>query len=294
MGNKSIYQLIPDIYSLVGGTNGITNLPPDLGSNVQGAVAASLGPRAKPRLRLSGMGDKCPCALWYSIHRPELEEHLPPYARIKYTYGHIIEHLVIALAKAAGHTVEGEQDEISLDGVLGHRDCIIDGCIVDVKSAASRSFLKFKDKTIAGDDPFGYLDQLDGYVLGSIDDERVVVKDRGYILAVDKQLGHLALYEHYVRNNRIRARIAEYKAIVAMDKPPRCTCGTVVDEKSGNIKLDTRAAYNTYKHCCNPNLRICLYSSGPVFFTSVKKWPKHHGNPLPEVDKHGNYVYNHG
>jgi hypothetical protein len=90
------------------------------------------------------------------VHHPELGEELPPQARIKYAYGHIIEHLIIELARAAGHEVVGEQDEITVDGILGHRDCVIDGCIVDVKSAASRSFLKFRDKTIAQDDPFGY------------------------------------------------------------------------------------------------------------------------------------------
>lgn len=283
---KSIYTLIPDIYSLVGGPNGITNLPPDLGANVHNAVATSLGPRTTRGLRLSGMGDKCPCALWYSVNRPELEEHIPPYARIKYTYGHIIEHLIISLAKAAGHSVEGEQDEILLDGIRGHRDCIIDGCIVDVKSAATRSFAKFKDKSIATDDPFGYLAQLDGYVIGSIDDERVKVKDRGYLLAVDKQLGHLALYEHTVRERYIRERIRDYKQIVSSSEPPRCKCISVPDGKAGNLKLDTRASYSTYKYCCNPNLRTFLYSDGPRYLTKVVRQPD-----VTEVDKQGKVVY---
>ncbi len=269
----SIYRLIPDIYEMLGGSDGITNLPPDLGTNVHDAVAQSLGHHERRGLRLSGLGPKCPRALWYSIHHPELAEPLPPYAKIKFTYGHIIEHLVIGLAKAAGHEVTGEQDEIILDGILGHRDCVIDGCIVDVKSAASRSFLKFRDKTIAQDDPFGYLDQLDGYILGSADDELVRVKDRGYLLAVDKTLGHLALYEHKVRDNGIRERIRDYKEIVARPTPPPCGCRTEADGKSGNIKLDTAASYSAYKHCCFPNLRTFLYSSGPVYLTKVVRTP---------------------
>src|SRR6266849_6159935 len=40
------------------------------------------------------------------------------------------------MAKAAGHEVLGEQDELTLDGVVGHRDCVIDGCIVDVKTTS--------------------------------------------------------------------------------------------------------------------------------------------------------------
>src|SRR3954471_23260274 len=63
-----------------------------------------------PTLRLSQMGDRCPCALWHSIHKPELAEQLPPWAQMKYGFGHMIEAAVIQLAKAAGHEVTGEQD----------------------------------------------------------------------------------------------------------------------------------------------------------------------------------------
>jgi hypothetical protein len=270
---KNIHTLIPDIYELLGSKNGITTLPPDLGSNVHDAVEKSFGVHDSRGLRLSGLGPKCPRALWYSIHHPELAEPIPPHARIKFAYGHVIEHLVIALAKAAGHEVTGEQDEIIVDGILGHRDCVIDGCVVDVKSAASRSFLKFRDKTLAEDDPFGYLDQIDGYVLGSVDDPLVRVKDRGYLLAVEKQLGHLALYEHRCRNDHIKERIRLYKEIVGRPQAPACNCGTVADGKSGNIKLDTRASYSSFKHCCFPNLRTFLYSSGPVYLTKVARVP---------------------
>lgn len=290
---KSIHTLIPDIYALVGGPNGITNLPPNMGDNIQSALEASLGPREPRRsLRLSQLGPRCPRALWYSVNHPELEEQLPAYARIKYAFGHVVEHFVIGLAKAAGHTVEGEQDEIHVDGVLGHRDCIIDGVIVDVKSAASRSFLKFKTGSIAEDDPFGYLDQIDAYVLGSVDDPRVLVKDRGYLLAVDKQLGHLALYEHKIRPRTITERIRLYREIVQQPHEPDCSCEVVPDGESGNIKLGTKAAYSSYKHCCFPTLRTFLYSDGPRYLTKVVKQPSYRGQPIPEVDKHGKFVYN--
>src|SRR5579872_7121569 len=185
-----------------------------------------------------------------------------------------------------GHDVTGEQDEISVDGILGHRDCVIDGAVVDVKSAASRSFLKFRDKTIASDDPFGYLDQVDGYVLGSRDDPLVLIKDRGYLLAVDKTLGHLALYEHKLRDS-ITDRIKSYKEIVLRPDPPQCSCGTIADGKSGNIKLDTRASYSSFKYCCNPDLRTFHYSTGPVYLTKVVRRPD-----VTEVDKTGKIVYN--
>ena len=259
----------------MGGTDGITSLlASDIGANIAGAIQTSLGSQERRGLRLSGLGPRCPRALWYSCNAPELAEPLPPYAKIKYTYGHIIEHLIIGLAKAAGHSVQGEQDEISVDGVVGHRDCIIDGCIVDVKSAATRSFQKFKDGSIKTDDPFGYLVQLDGYLVGSLDDPLVQVKDRAYLLAVDKTLGHMVLYEHEIRPTSLHDRIADCKRIVSQSEPPRCTCGIVPEGKSGNVKLDMQASYSPFKHLCFPNqIRTFLYANGPVDLIKVVRLP---------------------
>lgn len=203
--------------------------------------------------------------------------------------------MIIELAKAAGHCVTGEQDEIRLDDIVGHRDCVIDGAIVDVKSTSSLGFEKFKDKSISENDGFGYLDQLDAYVVGSYlaDDPVVTIRDRGYLLAIDKQLGHMCLYEHRVRENSIRQRIEYYKQIVEKDQPPSCTCGTVADGKSGNIQLDVRASYNAFKHQCFPHLRTFLYANGPRYLTKVVRRPmRKDGTPIPEIDKHGKFVYN--
>lgn len=286
---KQIDTLIRDIYSTIVKKDGwftddIANaLSRDIGKRLQTQLSEK---KDAPRLRLSQMGPRCPKALWHSIHTPELAEQLPPWAEIKYSYGHVIEALAIALAKAAGHEVLGEQDEVCVDGVVGHRDCVIDGCVVDVKSASSIAFEKFKSGEIAQSDNFGYLDQLDGYLVGSLNDPVVKVKDRGYLLVVDKTLGHMVLYEHRLREDHIRNRIKYYKYIVSLKTPPECECKTVPHGKSGNIKLDTKASYNLYKYCCFPNLRTFLYSDGPVYLTQVFRKPD-----VIEVDKHGNVVY---
>lgn len=288
---KSIHTLVDDIYATIRNKHEgwFTDTLADLfARDVSRTLQVQLGERkGPPTLRLSQMGPKCPCALWHSIHHPELAEPLPPWAEIKYSFGHIIEALALTLSKASGHTVEGEQDELDVDGVKGHRDAVIDGCLVDVKSAASRSFSKFKDGSIAQSDGFGYLDQLDGYLVGSANDPLVKVKDRAYLLAVDKQLGHMCLYEHKLREENIRRRISEYKAIVERDEPPACECGHVPDGKSGNIALDLKASYNAFKYACNPNIRTFLYASGPVYLVKVVRKPD-----VPEVDKHGKLVYN--
>lgn len=285
----SIHTLIPDIQELVKRKDGWFNeqLSNEFAKETADRVRVQFEEPKKRSLRLSAMGPRCPCALWHSIHTPGEAEPLPPWAEVKYLYGHLIEALVIALAKAAGHRVTGEQDAVEVDGIVGHRDCIIDGCLVDVKSASSFSFNKFKTGSIKDDDAFGYLDQLDGYLVGSADDELLEVKDRAYLLAVDKTLGHMCLYEHHLREESIRNRIRTYKAVVGRPHAPRCECGTVPEGKSGNIKLDLKASYNSFKYCCKPNLRTFLYSSGPVYLTEVKRKPD-----VTEVDRYGKIVYN--
>lgn len=277
-----------DIYKLVLSKDGwftdelARTFSEEVALRLQEQLGVQKGP---PTLRLSKMGPSCPKALWHSIHTPNEAEALPAWAEIKFSYGHILEALALTLARAAGHKVEGEQDALHLDGITGHRDCVLDGCIVDVKSCSSRAFLKFKDGSIVEDDPFGYLDQLDGYVVASAEDPLVQVKDKGYILAIDKTLGHMILYEHYTRETSIRERIRSYKQIVSLDQPPKCTCETVPEGKSGNIKLGIRSSYSAFKHCCWPHLRTFLYASGPVYLTQVKRVPD-----VPEINKQGNRI----
>lgn len=282
---KTIQTLVSDIYATVEKDGWFTNeLSEDFSRELGLRLVESTAARSSvPTLRLSKMGPICEKQLWHSIHTPSLEERIEPWARIKFTYGHILETLAISMAKSAGHTVTGEQDAVSVDGIVGHRDCVIDGCIVDVKSTTSLSFKKFKDKTLAENDSFGYLDQLDGYLVGSSADPLVTVRDRAYILAIDKQLGHICLYEHFLREQHIRNRIRSYKEIVALDKPPACTCETVPEGKSGNVKLGVKASYSGYKHVCFPRLRTFLYARGPVYLTHVAREPK----DVPEINKAG-------
>lgn len=284
---KTINTLITDIYDTVGRQQGWLQ-PGDFATELGQKLLEKTLPREEvPRLRLSQMGPVCEKQLWYSIHSPGSQEALPPYTRIKFLYGDILESLVISMAKAAGHEVTGEQDAVTVDGVTGHRDCVIDGCVVDVKSANSRSFKQIKDKQMEND-PFlcAYLDQLDGYLVGSASDPLVRNKDTGYILAIDKTLGHLTLYEHHLRKQRILGRIASYKRIVASDEPPCCSCGTVPDGRSGNIKLDTKASYSSYKHVCFPELRTFLYATGLVYLTKVVRTPD-----VTEIGRDGKYIY---
>lgn len=290
---KNITNLIEDIYSTIKRKDAwFTNeLADDLGREVSTRIHQHYQPReGKGTLRLSKMRDECPRALWYSVNHPDMGEELPAPAKLKYSYGHIIEAQTISLCKAAGHEVTGEQDELVVDGIKGHRDCVIDGCIVDVKSSSTPGFSKFREGTLAQGDTFGYLDQLDGYLVGSASDPLVRCKDRGYILAIDKTLGHMCLYEHGLtdeRELRLRDRIRYYKELVSRTVPPECTCKTVKDGESGNFRLDLKASYSPYKYCCRPDVRTFIYADGPRYLTVVAKRPASH---IVELDAVGRRV----
>lgn len=285
---KSINTLIRDIYDVLKRDG--RSVEDHFSQNIVGEINTRLVERFGPRderatLRLSKMGENCPRSVWASVHSPSLQEKPTGQALFKFTYGDVIEGLVVGLAKSAGHEVTGEQDAVYLDGIKGHRDCVIDGAVVDVKSANSLSFQKVKAGLVSTDIFLrDYLDQLDGYVVGAIDadDPLVRIRDRAYLLFVDKVLGHMHLYEHRIRPDHIRQRVAYYKSIVASEEAPACTCKTVPDRDSGGFRLDTKASYNPFKYACFPDLRTVIRSGKPVNLTGVTR-------PLrdPEVDRNG-------
>ena len=103
-------------------------------------------------LRLSQIGrpDK---QLWYDINITNKPFKVDGKTKIKFLYGEILESLLILLAQASGHRVSEEQKMEEINGVKGHKDCRIDGTLVDVKSASSYGMKKFKDGSLFTNDP---------------------------------------------------------------------------------------------------------------------------------------------
>lgn len=273
---KTIDTLVTDIYSLFGPTP--HKVTPEnaekFGKDLGTLIASRMGERQKPSLRLSNLGSKCKRKLWYEINKPELAEELPPWVRIKFLFGDILEHLLLFLSREAGHKVEGEQDTLYIGDVKGHRDAVIDGRTVDVKSASTYSFKKFKDHGLADDDPFGYIDQLGCYVSASASDPLVEEKDVGSFLAIDKTLGHITL-DTYPKPDKDYERLSEeIKELLLRSDPPARGYEDVPEGKSGNRKLCTACSYCAFKHTCWPNLRVFGYSTGPVYLTRVERKPK--------------------
>jgi hypothetical protein len=201
---------------------------------------------------------------------------------LKFMYGDLIEQMLLFLVKEAGHTVEREQEEIEVDGVLGHIDAVIDGVTVDVKSASPLSYAKFERGSLFEDDPFGYIGQISGYA-------SVVTPDRGgAFLAFDKVAGDICVLNvgpSITNGFNVPKRITHLKEVIASDvKPDRCY-EDESDGKSGNRKLGTQCSYCAFKKPCwsdandGVGLRTFLYSGRPRFLTEVRRTPDVHEVP---------------
>ena len=234
-------------------------------------------PRDSGNLRLSGIG-KPDRQLWYDVNTETTEEQLPPSTRIKFLYGYILEELLLLCAEVAGHTVEAQQAEVSVEGVLGHQDAMIDGVLVDCKSASGRSFEKFNSNNLVNDDPFGYIAQISAYAEANN-------VDRAAFLVIDKSTGKICLAPvHSMEMINAGSRVKALKEIVTSPTMPNRCYDPVPDGKSGNYKLAIGCLYCRHKKECwsdingGKGLRVFQYANGKRYLTSVVKTPD-----VPEV-----------
>lgn len=279
---KSIDTLVEDIQNLL--DKGLENLPEEAIVSFGEATAKQMTSRLvreerKPGLRMSSIGHPCVRKLWLEYHNPDKVEQLSPDTRLKFLYGDLTEEFLLFLAELAGHKVEGRQDTQEIAGILGHRDAVIDGVVVDVKSASTYSFNKFKSGLTADTDTFGYITQLQSYLHAGQKDDKVTDKSRGAFLVCDKTLGHICLDIHPYIPFDWESEYELRKAEVNNSKkiPPR-SFEPIPDGKSGNEKLPVNCSYCSVKHLCHDNIRTFLYSTGPVFLTKVVREPN-----VPEV-----------
>lgn len=228
-------------------------------------------------LRMSSLGTPCVRQLWYKEKFPNEGEKLPYNARIKYLFGHILEELLLFLAEEAGHTVEKRQQRLELEGVVGHRDAVIDGVQTDVKSASTRGFDKFKYHKLETEDPFGYLVQNNAYLQA----DKELTDKRVAFLAIDKQFGNICVdvYESKEYPD-LRERIGYVRRGLDSEQPPVRAFMPEPDGKAGNLKLGVQCSYCERKASCYPGLRTFLYSSGPRYLTHVVREPD-----VPEAKK---------
>ena len=230
-------------------------------------------PRGKATLRMSNIGRKSR-QLWFDMKSEDTAEKMPPSLFIKFLYGHLLEEIVLFLIKLSGHKVTSEQKEVKVSGIKGHMNCVIDGEVVDIKTASGYAFKKFKDGTLAENDLFGYMAQLAGY-------EAAEGTNKGGFLALNKESGELALYrpDNFDKPN-IKKKITDIKKAVKLATPPDLCYNPVPDGKSGNMQLPRECVYCRHKFECHKDanegkgLRVFKYSNGLKYLTQTPKPPK--------------------
>jgi len=231
-------------------------------------------PRDSGTLRMSNIG-KPMRQLWYDMRsESKTTERIKPSVFIKFLYGHLLEEVLLLLVKIAGHKVTDEQKEVSVSGIKGHMDCVIDGEVVDIKTASSFAFKKFYNKTLAEDDIFGYLPQLAGY-------EAAMGTNKGGFLAMNKESGEIALYRpDSFDKPDIKNKIKTVKKLIKVDTPPDLCYNPVPDGAAGNMQIARGCTWCRHKFECHSDanegkgLRVFKYSNKYSYLTRVVKEPR--------------------
>jgi len=231
-------------------------------------------PRDSGTLRMSNIG-KPMRQLWYDMRsESKTTERIKPSVFIKFLYGHLLEEVLLMLIKIAGHEVTDEQKEVSVSGIKGHMDCVIDGEVVDIKTASGFAFKKFYNKTLAEDDMFGYLPQLAGY-------EAAMGTNKGGFLAMNKESGELALYRpNSFDKPDIKKKIKTVKKLIKIDTPPELCYNPIPDGAAGNMQIARGCTWCRHKFECHSDanegkgLRVFKYSNKYSYLTRVVKEPR--------------------
>jgi hypothetical protein len=279
---KTLNTLVQDIYSLL--ENGEKKLDEEKVALFAYRLHKMLErrltePEGKGGLRMSNYGVECVRKLWYLVNKPETAIPLSGQTKLNFLIGDIVEELVLFLAAEAGHSVVGRQDELEVEGIKGHRDAVIDGVVVDVKSANSRSFQKFANHTVPAEDSFGYMEQLGLYSKASENDPGVSVKGEAAFVGVDKERGHIVVDKYKIDRHRDWGHeIAEKRAILVSPDPPSRCYQDEADGAKGNRRLPWQCGYCQFRKECWPGLRTFKYANGPKHLTRVVSVPD-----VPEI-----------
>jgi len=270
---KKIDTLIEDVYGVLTTSKAddsvdVDNIIEEFGESMKNILRENVLTLREDNgnLRMSNIGRK-DRYLWYKS-RGMAQEKMKPSTLMKFLYGHVTEELVLALVKLSGHKVTHQQALAEVSGIKGSMDCLIDGKLIDVKTAAPFGFKKFKEGGLRWDDPFGYIDQLRGYAAS------LKVQDGGW-LVIDKTNGHLCThFENFEHDEPIEKRIEHLKEVVESKEIPEQCYELVADGKSGNRKLPMECSYCVFKQHCFPNMKVFAYSTGPRFLVDIVNYPK--------------------
>jgi CRISPR/Cas system-associated exonuclease Cas4 (RecB family) len=292
----TIDTLIPDILQYMGGRGTYPKLNDNAAEELCKIMSNIVVERLKERrnqidnhnndgeykLRMSNYGQPLR-KLWYEANVGTDLGATDPRAFLNFLIGDVWEAILLFIAKQTGHEVTMEQETVDLDGMKGHMDAVVDGVLVDVKSASKYSFeRKFLSGAILkGEDPFAYVPQLRGY------GEAAGIQKQAWLVG-NKENGELALVElPEDKSFSAKAILDKAREAIKLKEPPKEKCFEPEPYgKSGNMQLNGNCRFCAFKEACwkDDGLRAFKYASGPVYLTKVVNEPN-----VEEIDLYGKY-----
>lgn len=222
---------------------------------------------AAGKLRMSS-GGHCVRKQYYS-YTGEQGEPLPYRTFITFLHGDIIESALITLSKLSGWNITDEQKEVSLMGVPGHIDGILNAdkkYILECKSMNEYSFERFEKD--GPEETFGYLTQSSLYMEAMGLDEAIMV-------GCCKTTGHIADHIFKKRDDLVQKALERWSIIKDAQMPPgrehEPVLETVYNRKTkerdptGRMILGLNCSYCQNKRSCYQDLQTDIKSGKPIF-----------------------------
>jgi hypothetical protein len=259
VNSKSINTVIPDVYEVMKSkdySGDLSTIAMQAGREVEEAIKNAFEPyENKNELRMSSIG-RCERAQWYAV-KGYTPEEIEGSVYLTFLQGHILEAVLVALIKLAGHDVQDQQKKHTVEGINGSQDCTIDGELVDIKTASAWSWEnKFTEHGIK-DDAFGYIKQLSAY--GKTDKRK-----EGYFLAFNKNKSTLKLCKQQLEED-IDTYIVDLKDKMESDTPPmRLANATTFSKAEAKEKLCMTCAFCGFKEDCYGSLIAKPIPSGKI------------------------------
>lgn len=277
---KSIHTLVEDIYNVASPDSSYPmerNILEHMLKNMSHAVCdtSALGAPRQYFIRPSGVGKGLRWH-WFMNKYPDAGEVFDGRMMMLFLDGHIQEAKLLAYIKLAGHTVTHEQGKVELAGISGSCDCVIDGYLIDIKTASDYSFKKFEAGQIdLNNDPFGYIAQLSTYKQGLIA-AGVEIKGQGW-LVYNKNDSKTVL--HLIPDTQLvdaTQKIEQIREAHKSDIMPEelCPGAEPKAEPNGNLEMSFMCAYCPFKDKCWPDYQVYKYSNKNKLYVKVVKEPR--------------------
>lgn len=256
--NKKIDTVVPDVYEVMKSkdySGDLNTIAMQAGREVEEAIKNAFEPyENKNELRMSSIG-RCERAQWYAV-KGYTPEELDGSVYLTFLQGHVLEAVIVALIKLAGHRIEDQQKKHTVEGINGSQDCTIDGELVDIKTASAWSWDNKFTPTGIADDGFGYIKQLSAY--GKNDNRK-----HGYFLALNKNKSTLKLCKQELEQD-VDTFIVDLKDKMESDTPPMRLAKATTLTKQGEEKLCMTCAFCNFKNDCYGSLIARPIPSGKI------------------------------